>query len=232
MTSADNRAKAVMRAYADNLRPPPVADIIARADDTPAAQQLSATAPPRFRGHLVLATASVAAAVAGVAVVVAWLPDQGTTGATGAPQPSASTAAVRMAPACPPDLPVLEGPFAADGKAARPSAEPGQQLTLPAKITVTESDRRLLTFQVYLLPSGADMNERDQAVARTAVMEVSPNQARISPVLQIPTGLAPGAYDLVGYATFPSPSLCGVANKADSTQVGTIWGVLGSVVIE
>jgi hypothetical protein len=78
---------------------------------------------------------------------------------------------------------------------------------------------------------GANENERAKAVAKSPVLRLAPGQQRVAPVVQIPAELAPGTYDVVGYATWPGPSLCGVANPADSTQVGSIWGVLGSVVI-
>jgi hypothetical protein len=232
MTSADDRAKAVMRAYADNLQPPPVTDVIARAERTRDVPQPPSAARPRSRGRILLAAASVAAAVAVVAIAADRLPDRGTTGATVAPQPTASTGGGRMAPGCPPGLPVLDGPLAVDGTLSRPiAAEPGQQLTLPARIPASDPDRRLLSFTIYLLPSGVDMNERARAVSVSPVLRLEPDQERVSPVLQIPTGLAPGTYDVVGYATFPSPSVCGVANRPDETEVASIWGVLGSVVI-
>jgi hypothetical protein len=137
-----------------------------------------------------------------------------------------------MAPGCPPGLPVLEGPLAVDGTLSRPiAAKAGQQLTLPARIRPSDPDRPLLSFTIYLMPPGVDMHERDKVVSQSPVLRLAPDQQRVSPVLQIPAGLAPGTYDVVGYATWPGPSLCGVANPADSTQVGSIWGVLGSVVI-
>jgi hypothetical protein len=248
MTSVEDTARAVMRAYADSLQPPPVADIIARAEHTRDAPHPPSTARPRSRGRLVLAAASVAAAIAVVAIAADRLPDRGATVATQptatqptATQPTASTAA-RAAPGCPPGLPVLEGPLAVDGTLSKPiTVDAGQQLTLPARILPSDPDRPLLSFTIYLLPHGVDMNERDKAlsagrrpagsVSQSPVLRLAPDQQRVSPVVQIPTGLAPGTYDVVGYATFPSPSVCGVANPADSTHVGGIWGVLGWVVI-
>jgi hypothetical protein len=243
MTSVEDTARAVMRAYADTLQPPPVADVIARAERTRHAPHSPRTARPRSRGRLVLAVASVAAAIAVVAIAADRPPDRGATAATqpAATQPTASTGAVRMAPACPPGLPLLEGPHNIDGTLSKPiAAQAGQQLTLAAQIRAHDPDRPLLSFMIYLMPPGADMNvpaagvppeKRVKAVSQSPVLRLAPDQQRVSPVLQIPAGLAPGTYDVVGYATFPSPSLCGVANPADSTQVGSIWGVLGSVVI-
>jgi hypothetical protein len=242
MTSADDAAKdhaakAVMRAYADNLQPPPVADIIARAEHTRDALHPPSTARPRSRGRIVLAAASVAAtiAVATIAVIAIAADRPPDRGATAAPQPTTSTGAVRMAPGCPPGLPLLEGPLNIEGMLAKPiAAKAGQQLTLPARIRPSDPDRPLLSFTIYLLPHdepGANMNERDKAVAQSPVLRLTPDQQRVSPVLQIPTGLAPGTYDVVGYATWPGPSVCGVKNPAHSTPVGRSWGVLGWVVI-
>lgn len=229
MTSADEAAKAATRAYADNLQPTPVADAIARAEHTRYASHPPSSARSRSRGRLVLAAASVAAAIAAVAIAAHRQPDRGATAAT---QPTASTGVGRMAPACPPGLPVLKGPLAADGTASKPIAVvAGQQLSLPARIPASEPDRRLLSFTIYLMPPGADMNERARAVSQSPVQRLRPGQESVSPILQIPTRLAAGTYDVVGYATWPGPSLCGVANPAESTQVGSIWGVLGSVVI-
>jgi hypothetical protein len=70
-----------------------------------------------------------------------------------------------------------------------------------------------------------------EAVSRSAVLRLAPDQHRVSSVLQIPAGLAPGTYDILGYGTYPSPSLCGVTNPADSTEVGSERAVLGWVVI-
>jgi hypothetical protein len=231
MTSADDTAKAVMRTYADNLQPPPVAEIIARAEHTRENPHPPSTARPRSRGRLVLAAASVAAAIAAVAIAADQLPDRDTTVAT---QPTASTGANRTAPACPPGLAVLDGvPLAIDGTASKPIAvEAGQQLTLPVRILPSDPDRRLLSFMIYLLPPRADLTtERYKVVSQSPVLRLAPDQQRVSPVLQLSTGLAPGTYDIVGYATFPSPSVCGHTNPANSTQTGAIWGVLGSVVI-
>lgn len=240
MTSADdatkdNTAKAVMRGYADNLQPPPVADIIARAEHTHDIPHPPSTARPRSHGPLVITAASVAAAIAVVTTAVVAIaadrpPDRGATAAT---QPTTSTGAGRMAPGCPPSLPLLEGPHATDGTLAKPvAARAGQRLTLTARIPASDPDRPLLSFTAYLMPPGASTNnERARAVAHSPVLRLTPDQQRVSPVLQIPTGLAPGTYDIVGYATWPFPSVCGVKNPANSTQVGTMWGVLGSVVI-
>jgi hypothetical protein len=234
MTSADDRAKAVIRAYADSLQPPPVADVIARAEHTRDAPHLPSAARPRSRGRIVLAAASVAAAIAVVAIAADRLPDRGATVATQptATQPTASTGVGRMAPGCPPGLAVLEGPLNVDGTLSKPiAAKAGQQLTLPARILPSDPDRRLLSLTIYLMHPGANENERAKAVAKSPVLPLTPHQERVSPIVQIPTGLAAGTYDVVGYATWPGPSLCGVANPADSTQVGSSWGVLGSVVI-
>jgi hypothetical protein len=238
----DDAARAVMRAYADNLQPPPVAEIIARAEHTPDAPYPPSTARPRSRGPLVLAAASVTATIAVVTIALAAadrLPDRGATGTTAATPPTTSTEAGRMAPGCPPGLPLLEGPLNIEGMLAKPiAAKAGQQLTLPARIRASDPDRPLLSFQIWLLPSGVyeaafetDMNQRAKAVAHSPVLRLTPDQQRVSPVLQLPTGLAPGTYDLVGYATWPSPSVCGVTNRPDETGVGSSWGVLGWVVV-
>jgi hypothetical protein len=240
MTSADDAAKAAMRAFADSLQPPPVADIIARAEHTRDAPDPPSAARPRSRGRLVLvlAAASVAAAIAVVAIAAARLPDRGATTATAATQPTASTAVVGMAPGCPPGLPELEGPpLAVDGKASKPRAvEAGQQLTLTARIPASDPDRRLLSFTIYLMPPGEDIkgavaSERAKAVSHSPVVQLTPDQQRVSTVLQIPTGLAPGTYNVVGYATYPGPSLCGFPNPTDAKEGGATMGTLGSVVI-
>ncbi len=70
-----------------------------------------------------------------------------------------------------------------------------------------------------------------KAVAQSPVLRLTPQQRRVSPVLHLPARLAPGTYDIVGYATWPSPSLCGATNPTPYTRVGSIWGVLGSVLI-
>ncbi len=230
----DDAAKTIMRTYADSLQPPPVADIIARAEHTASAPQPPSTARPRGRGPLVIAAASVAVTIAVVTIAVAAIaanraPDRGAATAT---QPTPSAGDVRMAPACPPGLPLLEGPKTIEGTLAKPiAAKAGQQLTLPAEIRRSGPDRPLLTFTIYLLPPGADMNERAKAVTQSPVLRLTPHQTRVSPTLQLPIGLPPGTYDIVGYATWPTPSLCGLTNPAHSTQVGTIWGVLGSILI-
>jgi len=69
-------------------------------------------------------------------------------------------------------------------------------------------------------------------VAQSPELRLAPGQRQVSPVLRIPAGLAPGTYHILGYATFPGPSLCGVTNPPDSTQVGATWGFLGSVVVD
>jgi hypothetical protein len=245
MTSADDAARAVMRAYADSLRPPPVADIVARAEHTRDAPHPPRAVHSRSRGRLVLAAASVAAAIAVVAIAAYRPPDRGATAATqpAATQPTASTGMNRMAPACPPGLPLLEGPHNIDGTLSKPiPAQAGQQLTLAAQIPAHAPDRPLLSFMIYLMPSGTGKDvpavgvppeKRGKAVSQSPVLRLAPDQQRVAPVLQIPAGLAPGTYDVVGYATFGGPSLCGVPNPADSPQVevGRMWGVLGSVVI-
>jgi hypothetical protein len=233
MTSTDDAAKTIMLTYADNLQPPPVADIIARAEHTPDAPHPPDTARPRRRGPLVIAAASVTVAVAATMVVLAIAtnrpPDRDPVAAT---QPTPSTGPF-AAPGCPPGLPVLEGPFAARGAASKPvPVEPGQQLTLRSRILDWGQDRPLRTYAVYLLPARAYMTEPANAVAQSPVLRLSPHQQHVAPVLQIPTGLAPGKYNLYGYATWPSPSLCGVKNPPHSTQIGMSWGGVGAVVIK
>ncbi len=157
MTSTDDAAKddaarAVMRSYADNLQPPPIADIIARAEHTPDAPHPPNTARPRGRGPLVIAAASAAATIAVVTIAVATAnraPDRGATGTTAATQPTPSTGDVRMAPGCPPGLPLLEGPKA-EGTQTKPiTAKAGQQLTLSTRIRPSGPDRPLLTFTIF-----------------------------------------------------------------------------------
>jgi hypothetical protein len=234
MTSADeaakdDAAKAVMRTFADNLQPPPVADIIARAEHCPDAPHPPSAARPR--GRLVLAAASVAA-IAAVAIAADRGPDRGATVTT---QPSASAGVPRMAPACVPALPVLDGPRTIEGILSKPiQAKAGQQLNLTALFTSPAApDRQLLSFTVYLLPTGADLTtERAKVVARSPILRLTPGQQRVSPVvLPIPTALAPGTYDIVGYGTFPGPSICGLTNPDPSTEGMHEWGVLGSVLI-
>lgn len=229
MTSTDDKAKAVMRAYADSLQPPPMAEVIARSGHTQDARYASRPERPRSRGRLVLAAASVAAAITVGVIASDRLPDPG---ASSAIHPTPTIEAARMAPGCPPGLPLLEGASTVEGKLAKPiAAVAGQQLALTTQIPATAPDRSLLSFTIYIVPPGTNMNERTKAVAQSPVLKLALDQKRLSPVVQIPTSLAPGTYDIVGYATWPGPSLCGFANPADSTQVGSSWGVLGSVVI-
>lgn len=230
MTSADEKVQAAMRAYADSLQPPPVADVIARAEDEQDNPQPISRSRPRPRRPLLLAAAAALAALAVVAIAADQLTDRDT---TAAPKSVPSTSAVGMAPACPPGLPVLEGILTEEGTLAKPiEAKAGQQLALTARIPAADPDRRLRSFQTYLLPTGADTNELDQAVAKSPALRLQPGQESVTATVQIPAGLTPGTYDIVGYATFPSPSVCGVKNRADQTQLGSIWGVLGSVVIK
>jgi hypothetical protein len=112
------------------------------------------------------------------------------------------------------------------------AAKPGQLLTLPFRIPPTQPDRRLLTFTVYLLPHGANTSDHDRALSQSATLRLAPAQQRISPVLQIPATLAPGTYDLFGYATWPGPSLCLGANPAGSTQIGMEWGGVGRIAVK
>jgi hypothetical protein len=226
----DDTARAVMRTYADDLQPPPVADIIARAEHTPDAPHPPSTDRPR--GRLVIAAAlvtavAIAATVAVLAIATNRQPDRGPVAAT-RPTPSSGPFA---APGCPPGLPLLEGPFAAGG--SKPvSVEPGQQLTLRSRTLDWGQDRPLLTYAVYLLPAGPYMTEPANAVAQSPVLRLTPHQQHVSPVLRIPRGLAPGTYNLYGYATWPGPSVCGVKNPPHSTSIGMSWGGVGSVVIK
>jgi len=102
---------------------------------------------------------------------------------------------------------------------------------LTSKIPASDSHHRLLSFTVYLFPHGAQMQDPAGAAARSQVMQLASGQQSVSPVLQIPTGLPPGTYDVTGTSTYQGPSICGVANPPDSTMVGTQWQNLGSVVI-
>jgi hypothetical protein len=113
-------------------------------------------------------------------------------------------------------------------------AKAGERLSLTTLfISAAAPDRRLLSFRMYLLPPGSDlMADRGKVVSQSAVLRPVPDQQRNSlMVLPIPTGLAPGTYDIVGYGTFPSPSICGRTNPDPSTEGMHEWGVLGSVVI-
>jgi hypothetical protein len=233
MTSADDSAEAVMRGSADNLQPPPVAEAVARAEHTRDAPHPASTAQPRSRGRLVLVAVSVAAAIAVVAFAAGRLSDRGAATTTAAARPTVGAAAAGLAPACPPAVPVLEGsPLAAKGTTSKPLAvQAGQQLALKARIPAPDSNHRLLSFAIYLFPPGVDTHDPAKAVSHSPVQELTPDQQSISPVLPVPTGLAAGTYNAVGYATWPGPSICGVPNPADSTVVGTEWEDLGSIVI-
>lgn len=237
MTSSDDTARTIMRAYADTLTPPPVADVIARAERAPDAPPSPVTARPRPRGRLVLASASAAAAAAAAAITVINLivsqpPDRD---ATAAIPPTTSTAVARAAPGCPPGLPLLDGPHDIEGRRSTPiQAKAGQPLTLPSQIQATDPDRPLLTFKIYLTPPGPHGIEDKpaHAVATSPVLQLKPDHQRVAPVVPIPAGLTPGTYNIVGYGTYPAPSLCGVKNPAASSAGhGTIRGVLGWVVI-
>ncbi|WP_256794777.1 hypothetical protein [Terrabacter sp. Ter38] len=78
-----------------------------------------------------------------------------------------------------------------------------------------------------------DDRERSKAVAQSSELKLAPDQRSVSPEVAIPIGVAAGTYDIVGYATWPFPSVCGVKNPVDSPEgPGSSWGVLGSVVIK
>lgn len=229
-TTKDDAVRTAMRAYADNLQPPAVADVMGRAERTQDTSDSLGNVRQRRRRPLVFAAAAVAIAV--IAVGSNQMLDGGTADVPAVTQPAASTGPA-AAPGCPPALPLLDEPLDVEGKALKPiMAAAGEQLTVTARIRPSDLDRRLLSFALYLLPPGADMNELARAVAQSAIVPLTPDQQSASPVLQIPAELPPGTYDLVGAATYPGPSLCGVKNPADSTQIGTTRGVLVSVVIK
>jgi hypothetical protein len=232
VTSTDERARAVMRAYADTLQPPPVSQIIARAEQT-------GDAPTHSRGRprLVLVVAAVvAAAVAGM--VVDRLPDRTATTTTTtaeAPPSAASTGGYSgLSPGCPPGLPLIDGVrFKRDATPATSfRAKAGQDLTLTATIPDTPPDRQLLSFTLDLVPPMPIYRATDQDVRvvtqAAAILRPKPSE-RVFLVLRIPAGSPPGTYYLVGHATWPGPSLCVGTNPPGSTMVGASRGILGLV---
>lgn len=226
MTPNDDQIRATMRDYASTLEPPPLADVIARAEVPEHSAVPSSGWRPRRRGRLLLAVATGIVAVAAATVVTTATTDQDTSPSAEATQPVGAGAV--GAPGCPPGLPT---PDLSLGEGRTIAAKSGETLTIPLKVPPTNADRHLRTLMVYLMPPGIDMNERDKAIAQSAVVDLAADQQRVSPVLQIPSDLAPGTYDLIGTATWPGPSLCGAVNPADSTQTGTSWGALLSIVI-
>ena len=239
MTSTEDRARAVMRAYADTVQPPPLGEVLDRAGRTASAQKSGLYRMRQSPWRLTLAAAGLTA-IAGV-VGVSYGIGRDSNAGFSAPGVAATSSqahagrVARLAPGCPPGLPLLEGPHNLEGVLSKPlAAIAGQSLTLPAQILPHDSDRPLLTFQIYIMPHGLNMDdrERDKAVAQSAVLKLEPDQTSVSPIVPNPTGLAAGTYDVVGYATWPFPSVCGVKNPVDSPEgPGSSWGVLGSVVV-
>jgi hypothetical protein len=219
MTSADDKARAVLRAYADNIQPPPVTEIIARAEGTREDSHQFSTSRPRARGRFVLAAASVVAAVAVAAVAANQLPGSDTT-VVAQPSPSiavnTSTGEIRMAPGCPPPDPVL-----AEGSAKSVGARAGQQLTLPIQVPAAAPDRPVLNFTIYLAPSGALTAGLDKAVAQSSLQRLTADQRRASVDVQIPAGLAPGTYDIWGVTTYRGPSVCGFPTRPTRQRPAT-----------
>lgn len=233
-TSADDTAKAVMRGYADSLQPPPVEHVLARAERPAHTPQSPSDGGRRLPGRLVLASASVAVGAAVFAGVMHWTATPGPTDATmpAATQTAARTGARGFAPGCPPALPLLDGPHDLEGRLAKPLvAQAGQQLTIPAQIPQASGRPRLNSFLIYLVPSGTLQNERGNALAESPNLQLNPNQQRVAPVLQLPDRLPRGSYDIVGYATWRGPAVCGAPPQPDSPNLGTTQGVLGSLVI-
>lgn len=237
MRPGEEAARAAIRAYADSVEPPPVTAVIDRARKAEDAGHMRSTILPRRRRDRVpiISVAAAAAAIvviAAVAVAVLDAGRDGDRGTTTATRPTASTGSTGMAPGCPPGLPVLEAPVAGESASAPPSVEAGKPLALVVRIPATDPDRRLLSVQFFLMPAGADINKQDEALSQSSLVQLTPDTERVSQDLQVPAGLAAGTYDLVGHTTWPGPSLCGVENPADSTQIGSSWGVLGSVVVD
>lgn len=232
MTSTDSAAREIMRAYADSLQPPPVADVLARAED------FSGTAPPaptaglRSSRTLVILSLAAAGAAAVVGAVSLANNGHGDQGSTAEPGVTAAPRAGGMAPGCPPALPVVTGLAAADGTTAKVfAAAPGQRVTVLAELPDANPDRRLLSFRIDLLPVGADIHDGSQPVSESASLALAPGQQHVSPELRIPEGTAPGSYNLIGHATWPGPSLCGVPNPAGATQIGSSDGIVGSIIV-
>ena len=215
-------------------------EVIAPPEHTRNSPPPPSPARPGSRGRLVLVAAATAVVTAAVVMVADRLPDRSAATAT---KPARPAAPAGLAPACPPAPPVLQGSplvakgtvakgTAAKGTAAKPLAvQAGQRLALIARIPAADSNHRLLSFAIYLFPPGVDTHDPANAVSHSPVLELTPSEQSLSPVLPVPTGLAAGTYTAVGYATWPGPSLCGIPNPPDSTAVGTEWEDLGSVVV-
>jgi hypothetical protein len=220
MTSADDEARAVLRAYAGTLEPPPVAEVIARAERTaPAARHLP-------RGRLVLVGAAVVAVLGGAAVAARPADRDPTV----SPGPVATTRGdSRMGPGCPPGLPLLDGP----GTAVKPiTARAGQRLTLTFRIDSYLADRPLHSFLVKLVGPERGTVPPIAVVSESEAVHPVPGQRRFELVLPVPAGLARGTYDIIGLGTFPSPSMCIGSNPPNPTSFGSEEGGVGRVVVK
>lgn len=217
-----DQLRSAMRTYADTLEPPPLSDVLARAEQ-----------PVRSRrsGRLVLAAALVVAAVASSTFVITSLTNPDTPAPPAATQPTSPRGFA--APFCGPGMPSLDW-SSTGGK--QPVIRPGRMVAIPMRLPSTPPDRRLRTFTATLAP--VDVNWSPARPVRpvrptpeSAVVELMPDQTVVTLVFDIPSDTVPGKYNVIGTATFPSPSLCGHVNPPDSTHSGTQSGGVGSVVI-
>ena len=217
MTSTEDEIRTAMSTYADALEPPPLADILARAEQ-----------PVRSRrsGRPVLAAALVVAVVASSAFVIDSLTNRPPLPA--APAATEPTdAAAHWGPFCGPGMPSLDWKLTG-GK--QPIIKPGRTVAIPMRLPSPQPDRRLSTFTASLVPADVHLSP-GWPVPKSAVVRLTPNQKIVTLVFVIPEYVKPGKYNVIGTATFPSPSLCGHPNPPDSTETGSQQGGIGSVVI-
>lgn len=211
-----DQLRSAMRSYADTLEPPPLSDVLERAEQ-----------PVRSRrnGRLVLAAALVVAAVASSAFVISLLTNPDASAPPAATQPTGPRGL--MAPFCGPGMPSLDWTLTG-GK--QPDIKPGRTVAIPMRLPSTQPDRPLRTFTASLVPADVQLSP-GWPVPKSAVMTLTPDQKIVTLVFVIPAYVKPGTYNVIGTATFPSPSVCGHVNPPNSTETGTQEGGIGSVVI-
>lgn len=124
---------------------------------------------------------------------------------------------------CRPSTASLRRPTERRRSRSQPQGEgPGADRTDPRR-----ADRPLITFTMSLARAGRSAT----ILSSSPVLEPRGSRQPISTTLPIPADLAAGAYDIVGVATWPGPSVCGVTNPPDAPTTGTSRGVIGSIVI-
>lgn len=217
MTSSNDQIRTAMRAYADTVEPPPVSDVIARAEQPHASHRNSGPMMAAALGIIVVATA---------ALIVSHLTGEDVPRTPATAQSTGAKGIV--APACGPGMPSLDWALTG-GK--QPTIKPGRSVTIPMRMPTTLPDRRLRTFAAALVPADVHLSPGWPVVAQSAVAELTPDQTTVTLVFNVPARVLPGKYNVIGTATYPSPSLCGHVNPPDSPANSTMEGGIGSVVI-